>query len=240
MLMSLRSNLAGTLLPRLGAAVLTSPCVLCRDPAGREGWCTACWEDLPGRGLSRCPRCALPGPAAPACGRCLARPPAFERTYAGASYAFPLDAIVSQFKYGGNLRLAAPLAALLCAAARAAPRPDLVVPVPASAQRLLERGFNQAAELARIAAGALALALDPGALARRRADPPQASLPLAQRSSNVRGAFVCTRPLRGARVAVVDDVMTSGATLDELAQTLLRAGAAEVQCWVVARTPEPR
>lgn len=224
---------------RLADALLPGPCILCGDDATDTGWCAPCWSDIPGRGDARCPVCALPRPGEGTCGRCLSRPPQFTATFAAAGYGFPLDAIVSHFKYGRNLTLAAPLGALLCAGLAHAPRPDLLVPVPAARARLVERGFNQAAELARIVAREFDLKFDATIARRRDDDPPQASLSLDARVRNVRGAFRCTRALDGARIAIVDDVMTSGATLNALARTLLEAGAGEVHCWVVARTPEP-
>lgn len=171
-----------------------------------------------------------------ACGRCLTRPPAYAGTIAAGSYAFPLDAMLSQFKYARNLALAVPIARLLVDAVRAAQPPDMVLPVPISRARLRERGFNQAAEIGRVVARALRLQLDVHAVSRRDGDPPQASLSLAERALRIRGAFHCLRDLQHARVALIDDVMTSGATLNELAATLRAAGAREVQCWVVART----
>jgi predicted amidophosphoribosyltransferase len=105
-----------------------------------------------------------------------------------------------------------------------------------SAQRLRERGFNQSLEIARTLAMRLHVPLAAAACQRIRHTPPQAALPLDQRRANIRGAFVCEAELEGARVVIVDDVMTSGATLNELTRVLLRAGAAEVRGWVVART----
>ena len=114
-------------------------------------------------------------------------------------------------------------------------RVDHVVAVPLSAERLRRRGYNQAVEIARhLRRDALELAL----CERTRDAPPQMELPYAERQRNVRGAFRCTRALIGARVAVVDDVMTTGATLDEMARTLKAAGAVHVVNWVVARTLE--
>ena len=94
---------------RLADALLPGPCILCGDDATDTGWCAPCWSDIPGRGDARCPVCALPRPGEGTCGRCLSRPPQFTATFAAAGYGFPLDAIVSHFKYGRNLTLAAPL-----------------------------------------------------------------------------------------------------------------------------------
>ena len=116
---------------------------------------------------------------------------------------------------------------------------DCIVPVPLSAGRLRERGYNHALEIARQVARATGKRLAPELCERRRDTPPQIGLPLAERAKNVRGAFHCPQLVGGARIAVLDDVMTTGATLDEIAATLKRAGAARVENWVVARTFPP-
>jgi ComF family protein len=180
-------------------------------------------------------------PCAPeVCGHCLRRPPAFAQVTAAAGYAFPLDAVIQRLKYAADLSLARPLAALLAMRVRSAPRPEVVVGMPLSAQRLRERGFNQANEIGRLVAQEVALPFLPDACHRVRHAAPQVSLPLAQRARNVKGAFAVQADLSGRVVAVVDDVLTTGASLGELALTLKQAGARAVVGWVVARTPPPR
>jgi ComF family protein len=152
---------------------------------------------------------------------------------AALAYAFPADTLVHAFKFRGELALAPYLAAML-AARLSGERVDLVVPVPLSAQRLRARGYNQAAEIARRLEVAAPVELF--LCERARDTAAQSELPWAERRRNVRGAFRCTRPIHGAAVAVVDDVMTTGATLDEIASVLKKAGAARVVNWVVART----
>jgi ComF family protein len=151
-------------------------------------------------------------------------------------YAFPADALLQAFKYGGKLALAPLLAAPLAEAAAAVPAPDLLIPMPLHPRRLRERGFNQAAEIAKWVARERALPLDAAGCQRTRDTRAQAGLDWKERRRNVRGAFACKEKMDGLRVAVVDDVMTTGATLAEVARVLRRAGAAEVQAWVVART----
>ena len=176
--------------------------------------------------------CALDSPRGELCGRCLSEAPAYDATQAALAYEFPADALVQGLKFRGELALAPLLAALLAGRVRAE-RADLVMAVPLSAERLRRRGYNQALEIARhLQGGRLELAL----CERTRDAPPQMELPYEARQRNVRGAFRCTRRLEGASVAVVDDVMTSGATLDEIARTLKAAGAGRVVNWVVART----
>jgi ComF family protein len=176
-------------------------------------------------------------PAAELCGECLRKPPAFGGVLTAAAYQFPLDAAIQRLKYGQDLALVAPLAALLIGALADQARPDLVVPMPLARARLRERGFNQAAELARWLTASMGLRLSLDAARRTRETAPQASLPFDERARNIRNAFAASSTVAGLRVAVVDDVLTTGATLHELAKALRRAGAREVTGWVLARTP---
>jgi ComF family protein len=219
--------------------VLPAPCVFCGGGGAHDGICGGCLRDLPGREQPRCPVCAIDLDAAEVCGSCLRRVPAFDRVRAACSYAFPIDAAIQRLKYSPDPTLIAPLAALLAAMAGREVAPDLVLPMPASPARLRSRGFNQATELARVVARRHRLKLEQHAIVRVREGLPQASLPWDERARNVRGAFACRIDLGGLRIAVVDDVMTTGATLEELARTLKRAGASEVVAWVLARTPRP-
>jgi ComF family protein len=218
-------------------ALLPLRCVFCGGAARGADLCQGCLDDLPGRLRPRCPVCAIPEPAAQTCGACLRDPPAYSRTVAAADYAFPLDAAVARLKYGPDLSLLAPLAHLIAGAVRLAPAADIVVPMPLSAAALRARGFNQATELARLVVPELNTALSVHGAARTRDTARQAALPFGQRTQNVRGAFACDGSVAGLRVAILDDVMTTGATVGELARTLRRAGAVDVTVWVLARTP---
>ena len=206
-------------------------CFLCRGRAG-DLICADCDADLPRLAQPLCPRCALPTPGGAICGRCLSSSPHYDATRAALAYDFPADALVHSLKFRGELALAPLLASLLSDRTRA-DEVDHVVPVPLSRKRLRERGYNQSVEIARHLRKDL---LDAGLCERTRDVRPQIELPYDERQSNVRGAFRCTRALVGARIAVVDDVMTTGATLNELARTLKAAGAVHVVNWVVART----
>lgn len=206
-------------------------CFLCRG-AARTLLCAECDGDLPHLGTQLCPRCALESPGGAVCGRCLRESPAYDITHAALVYEFPADALVHALKFRGELALAPLLARLLVDKVRRQ-QVDHVVAVPLSAERLRHRGYNQAVEIARhLRKEALDIAL----CERTRDAPPQIELPYGERQRNVRGAFRCTRALHGERIAVVDDVMTTGATLDEMARTLKAAGAAHVENWVIART----
>jgi ComF family protein len=209
-------------------------CYLCRG-AARALLCAACDADLPRLAGPRCPRCALDSPRGEPCGRCLSEAPHYDATVAALAYEFPADALVHALKFRGELALAGMLGKLLCEKISNL-EIDHVIPVPLSATRLRERGYNHAAEIAR---HLVPRKLDLSLCERSRDTPPQMELPFAERRRNVRGAFRCTRTLAGASIAVVDDVMTTGATLDEVARALKAAGAARVVNWVVARTFPP-
>jgi ComF family protein len=214
---------------RLLSALFGGSCFVCRG-AARGLLCGACDAELPRLERALCPRCALESPGAALCGRCLREPPAYDATVAALAYEFPADVLVQALKFRGELALAPFLACLMNVDGR---KVDRVIPVPLSRDRLRQRGYNQAAEIARALPG---VKLDVLACERTRESPPQMELPYDERRKNVRGAFRCARSLVGAHVAVVDDVMTTGATLDELARTLKQAGALSVTNWVVART----
>jgi ComF family protein len=215
----------------IASVLFGGSCFLCRG-AARALICGACDADLPRLARPLCPRCALHSPRGEVCGLCLSQTPAYDATQAALAYEFPADALVQALKFRGELALARLLAGYLAERLHAA-RVDLVVPVPLSTERLRRRGYNQAVEIARhVSGGKLELTL----CERTREAPPQMELPFDARQRNVRGAFRCTGSLDGATVAVVDDVMTTGATLDEIARTLKRAGALRVVNWVVART----
>lgn len=149
-------------------------------------------------------------------------------------YTFPVDALVQAYKYAGDLSLARLLADALVRVVAA--DVHAIIPMPLAPARLRERGFNQAQELARHLSATLSLPLLTHACRKISDTAVQATLPFSARARNVRGAFVCDADLRGMRVAIVDDVMTTGATLNELARVLKRAGAVHVSGWVVART----
>ncbi|OAI51043.1 hypothetical protein AYO46_01670 [Betaproteobacteria bacterium SCGC AG-212-J23] len=217
---------------RLARLVFGGTCFICRGAASAT-LCERCDADLPRLRQPVCPRCALESPAGALCGRCLAQPPRYDATIAALGYAFPADALVHALKFRGELALAPFLGKLILE--KISPGSvDCVVPVPLSIQRLRERGYNQAVEIARHLGGRLEIE----SCARERDAPPQAGLDREARRRNVRGAFRCNRSFAGERVALVDDVMTTGATLDALAAALKDAGAASVVNWVICRTAD--
>jgi ComF family protein len=195
--------------------------------------------------VTRCTRCAIEVPGGQdVCGACLRDPPPFARAVAAFDYAAPWDQLIARFKFHAGLDLAPVFADGLVAAARAGRAlPSLLLPVPLSDRRLRERGYNQAWELAHRVGKVLKVRADASLLLRIRDTPHQIALPIERRAGNVRGAFAIEPRRRaeaaGQDIALVDDVMTTGATAAEAARVLLAAGAASVQVWVVARTPHP-
>lgn len=219
---------------RAAHALLPSSCVLCGGRTAGSRLCAPCRGDLPAMPAARCARCALPLASGRVCAECLARAPSYDAVAAAFPYQFPVDALVQAYKYGGDLTLAPLFACELARCVR--PDVDAIVAMPLSASRLAERGFNQAHEIARHLGRTLRVPVLAGACRKVAETTPQAGLTLAQRVRNVRRAFVCEADLPGQRIAIVDDVMTTGATLNELARVVKRAGAARISGWVVART----
>jgi ComF family protein len=226
------------MLKTISARVFGGTCFLCRGRA--DGLlCGACEAELPAAPEPACPRCALASPGGSVCGRCLAHKPHYDATVSALAYDFPADVLIHALKFGGELALADWLGTRLSHKLPVAGPVDFLVPVPLSAARLRGRGYNQAAELGRTVARFARVPLLARLCERVNDTPPQTELPWAERERNVRGAFRCTGDVRGSRVAVVDDVMTTGATLDALARALKAAGAAHVVNLVVARTAPP-
>lgn len=201
--------------------------------------CRACRLDLP-LTVTACEHCAIPLPAVhhagSVCGACQAEPPSFKRCLAAFAYAAPLDHLLVDLKFNGRLALARSLGKLMAdwLACHIDGLPDSIMPVPLHPARLRERGFNQSLELARPVARRLGLSLDIHSCQRVRNTSPQAELSARHRHSNIKGAFGVKGKVKG-RIAIVDDVMTTGSTVQEMTRTLLDAGAAEVEVWVCAR-----
>lgn len=234
--------LAGTS-RRIGGLVghLPSQCAVCHAwPARRV--CDGCAARF-AQPRARCTRCALPVPeGVSVCGACLRDPPALDACFAAVDYGYPWAGAIAEFKFRGDPGWAAALATLLRSTPWVEPAleaADRVLPVPLSRERLQERGFNQAALLARHLAGPK---VDTTLLLRLRATEAQSGLPRSQRLRNLRGAFAVepTRAaaLQGRPVVLVDDVMTTGATLNAATHALRQAGAAHITALVVARTAQ--
>lgn len=224
---------------RCAATLLPRDCMLCATPSGDSLLCPSCHRALPRLTTERCPVCALPTPDSDICGACLTHAPRFDATAAVFRYEFPIDRLIQTLKYSHRLASTEFFGNELAQAARSI-RPDVILPVPLAATRLVQRGFNQALEMARPLARALGMAPETASIRRRRDTAPQTGLPWKERARNVRDAFECQIDLAGKAVLVIDDVMTTGATLDELARTLKVHGAARVENLVLARALKDR
>jgi len=220
---------------------LPGHCTLCAGTTRDPGvLCAACANALP-RNTPACPVCAnaLPPSAEDdqPCGACQQKPPAFDEARALYQYSTPVATLIQQVKYGGQLALARELGERLgeLISGDTATLPDWLLPVPLHANRLRRRGYNQALELARPLSRRLGIALEPRLATRVRATAPQQELDRRERARNLRGAFAVRQDLDGRNIAIIDDVMTSGATVASLARALKRAGAKRISVWVVAR-----
>lgn len=227
--------------PALLHLVFPSCCAACGAPRrglGGGGLCRACWRALPLlESGDACRRCALPS-AAPLCRACAAAPPPVSRTAAVARYEGVARRLVHALKFRGHDILVPRCGALMADAALGLAGPlDALVPVPSTARRNRDRGYDPAALLAEDVARRLSRPLR-RLLSRAREAPPQSTVPAAERRGNVRGAFSSSSRARGLALLLVDDVMTTGATAFEAARTLRAAGAATVALLVLARTPE--
>ncbi|MBS7541093.1 ComF family protein [Ancylobacter lacus] len=242
--------LAGGLGRALVDGVLPPLCVACRADVDTPGClCGACWSRIPFIAAPLCDRLGTPFDAGPATGgpgrplvspRALADPPAYGRARAVARYDGVVRDLVHGLKYGDRLDIAPPLARLMAGAgAELLAGADALVPVPLHARRLWRRRFNQSALLAQGIARESGVPVRTGWLERRRATAPQVGLERGPRAANVAGAFAVPAPmaaeLRGRRLVLVDDVLTTGATLDACTKALLRAGAGAVDVLVFAR-----
>ena len=228
----------------------------CRACAGRidgrdsEYFCAPCWQQIQPVVHPLCNVCGRPFPDASGddhtCGVCLERPPRFVAARAWVCYPredlaeHPLRQVVQKYKYGRKVSLGKPLGRLLARGCReflGACQADLIVPVPLHAKRLRWRGFNQSLLLAKQVGGFYGLPVDPFILRRGKETPPQTQLPEDERRRNVRGAFALhpDKSVKGKTVLLVDDVYTSGATVNECSRTLKRGGAKEVYVLTLAR-----
>ncbi len=246
--------MAGAFAEGLLAALLPCNCVLC-GASGPSLLCPGCHAQFFSAAQPRCPVCANPMPDASGgpqcaqanvvpCGRCQADRPAFDATFVAADYALPIDRLVLQLKFARQLALARLFGGLLADAVlredtARLPRPALLCPVPLGLQRLSERGFNQALEIARPLGKALGIAVHARLAVRVRETQAQSSTPHGARKANMARAFAIPERalVEGRHIGLVDDVMSSGQTLQELAATLKRHGAARVTNYVFSRTP---
>lgn len=199
-------------------------------------WCEACDAAMPYHDMPQCPVCALPTTRDEICGHCLAKPPTFNRTVAAFDYRFPLDRLIWAMKYNEQLALAQIFASRLAQRIDKTSLPDVIIPMPLHPAKLRRRGFNQALLVAASLSGLFHIPLLDDTCHRLRDTPSQSTLPWKERNKNVRGAFRCDQDLTGKHVALVDDVLTTGASLGALAAAVKKCAATDISAWVVART----
>lgn len=211
-------------------------CLVCGE-AGMPGrdLCTACHASLPWQGPT-CPHCALPSPHGGQCDACRQTPPPLDKVHAAFDYAFPLDRLLPRQKFHRDFAAGRVLAQCMAERFAALPRPDAILPVPLHASRLRSRGYDQSLELARLLARMLHVPLRADGLRRRKATQAQSRLDATARQHNLRNAFVTdTSSSFPPHVVLIDDVMTTGATLHAAACTLRDAGVQRVDAWICAR-----
>jgi ComF family protein len=233
--------------------VLVQRCFFCND-SGADAVCAACAHALPRTPTDACPRCQLPSVAAQVCGRCIKRPPPWQRLVAPWRYEFPMDRALVAGKrtaaFGIYQWFADAIDTDLSASevfnegAGAVPPKAIqgltLIPVPMFCGRLEARGFNQSEFIANALGKRFRLQVDRASLARIRDTDTQHQRNWAERRANVRGAFAATRSLTGQHVLLIDDVLTTGATMGELSRIALEAGASSVDALVIARVPSMR
>lgn len=213
-------------------------CTLCAaGPVEPDGICAPCRAELPYL-LSACRRCALPLPhSAGACANCLQQPPSFASAHAAWHYAFPVGQLIQRFKYRRDLAAGHSLAQLAAQYIQPAERPDLLLPIPLHWRRYLARGYNQAQLIAAEFGRHWDIPVKPRLLHKHTATDTQQQLKRGQRLRNLCDSFRVRGAPRGLHVGLVDDVITTGATLEAAARCLLDAGAARISAFALARTP---
>jgi len=214
-------------------------CVLCLKTAYREyDLCEACEEDLPWI-ENACPQCSKPQVHSLLCGNCIKQPPKYDHVYALFEYQFPIDKLVTGFKYGDRFQYGAVLSKLLTnhfGNKITNNKPDLIIPVPLHPRRMRKRGFNQALELAKPLSKKFNIPLDNNVCKRIKYTLSQSERGQSKRKSNLRGAFISSAKMKLDHVTIIDDIVTTGSTINSLASCLKKAGVKKVDVWCVGRT----
>ena len=209
-------------------------CLLCGQTPSEAPLCSGCCRDLPSVDCA-CNRCGAPGNAGGICFQCQQNPPVYDRVTSAYRYEYPVSTLIKNIKYKKRPELLRALSnGLVERIIKSADMPDCIVPVPLHYFRLVERGFNQSLELSRLLGRQLQLPVDHGLLKRNRATVPQSSLAPEKRAMNVRRAFSLSGQPRYRCVALVDDIITSGATANEIARLLKNSGIKQVFVWSLA------
>ena len=223
---------------RFSETLLPPICALCGSATTGDSLCAPCTADLPWN-TPACPGCALPSAQAVLCPTCLHKPRAFDAAHAAFVLATPVQEGIHALKYQARFQQAVLLGVAFASRlrVRAEPLPTLLIPVPLHWRRQWSRGYNQSLELARVIGAELGIAVDATAAKRLRATPDQIGQTAAQRRRNLKDAFAVSARVAGQHVALLDDVMTTGATLEELSRACKATGAITVEAWAIARQP---
>ena len=245
----LKLTTALTHLRNLSQNLLPSKCLLCASTLPSGLLCLGCQLNLPHLSHKNlCQQCGLQIESlSNYCGHCLHQPPAFDRSIIPFAYEYPLNGLIHQFKYRRHLTCGKLLGQMLAEHLKHCEQdddawraPDLLIPAPMHWLKRWQRGFNQAEFLAQHVARELHIPLASGIVKRTHKTPAQKELTRAERQQNLRKAFALSEKnrvyIKGKRIAIIDDVVTTTATVRELSQLLIKAGAKEVQVWALART----
>jgi len=225
------------------AFAISQPCILCGDSGQNNScMCNACQQELPFI-ENACVSCGLPLTPAETeahCGACLSLPPPVEHCISLLHYHPPVDYLIKQMKYHNQLAIASLMGELMAKKitqqqTHIGSRPEQIIPVPLHINRLQQRGYNQAIEVGRRISKELGIPLNLNHCQRTKSTAPQFDLPASERAHNIKNAFEISPLLNARHVAIVDDVMTTGGTVWEITNTLIKAGVRRVDVWVCAR-----
>lgn len=224
------------LISQLYSKHIPTPCLLCGSNAQQSCLCLQCFASLPMLG-QHCQHCAMPISLGEYCGQCLTKPPIRHRTHSLFRYTSPIDRLIGDMKYHGQLQLTDYFANQLSRyiQQKNETKPQLLIPIPLHPKRLRQRGYNQSVELAKTLSKQLNIPLDNTALIRIKNTLPQTQLPYSKRKQNMKSAFQCQQHSLPDRIALIDDVVTTGHTADMAAKACLKRGAKNVELWTIAR-----
>jgi ComF family protein len=220
---------------QLYSNILPIPCRLCGALCQHHALCDACIRDLPLLGPA-CPRCAMPTTASQLCGQCLNKPPQQDFSFSLFSYQDPIKQLVADFKYHDKLYLAQLFADLMAKQLNHQCLPQLLIPIPLHSIRLRQRGYNQSLELAKALSKHLIIPVSNQFITKTKNTAPQASLPFKQRKNNIQHAFSLANKNIPSHIALIDDVLTTGHTVNAAAKTLRQRGVKTIEVWTIART----
>ncbi len=232
------TDLLSTLAHRFGqlySKLMPIPCLLCGSSSGSDCLCQACREHLPILGHS-CPRCASPLQQTALCGHCLNKPPEQDASFSLFRYHSPIDRLIVDLKYHDTLALSRFFAAQMAGQLKERALPQLLIPIPLHPRRLRQRGYNQSLELAKQLSKQLTIPVRHDILMRIKDTPPQASLPFSERKNNMKEAFQINSTDIPAHIALIDDVLTTGHTVNVAAKILRKIGVQNIEVWTIART----